>query len=394
MATQAQYNAITAQAVGYWPCNEGSGDVVANVNGTECQGVRNTITGLWDSDGIEDSCIKYPQNTNGVGNPYDGDTASIRITNGTVINFPTGNFSYSFWLKRQAGAGIYSTLDRATSIKGYIFGVDLNGKPTTYIRFNAADGTFVELNGDTAVDDGEWHHLAYTVDRAGFLRIYVDGVEDASVDISAFTNDIGSSVDLLVQLQGFGVVSSQDVFVDEICAFDRVLTPEEVVILASLPVSQPTLTESMSSWFHFEYDEWLRIGKPIPANLKTGRLNFNSNVVHKRLHSASVIAQTTGTTLDATIDLNGGQSRQTATLDLGLGRIAEDAINNDWLIWNLGTWDDDKWAEKPNYTFKAYRRLPVHTKGINAQLDLHANHAQDLKLSGVNLYYRNMNGAH
>jgi hypothetical protein len=159
------------------------------------------------------------------------------------------------------------------------------------------------------------------------------------------------------------------------------------------------LREITSSWWNFSHTDVERIGTTIPAALKTGRLNMGTNVIRKRYHSASVVAQTTGTTLDASISLNGGAAVQRTSIDMGINRIAEDAISNNWLLWNLGYWapsdgGDFKWAGTQTYAFKSHKRFPTHTKGINAQLALHTDHAQDMRISGAHLYYIPLRGAH
>ena len=59
----------------------------------------------------------------------------------------------------------------------------------------------VEINGVTtttavSVDDGKWHHAALVVDRASAqtAKLYIDGSEVVSVDVSAMTLDSGDFV--------------------------------------------------------------------------------------------------------------------------------------------------------------------------------------------------------
>lgn len=70
------------------------------------------------------------------------------------------------------------------------------------ITFTIHDGALgATITGTTALDDGEWHHIACSVDRNSEtgMQIYVDGVADATaVDPTTVVNAINAADDIVI----------------------------------------------------------------------------------------------------------------------------------------------------------------------------------------------------
>jgi hypothetical protein len=126
----------------------------------------------------------------------DIDRVKIRIDNPAVPADVGGNFTFEFWMKANladndswpANCGgfnwIYGNIIFDRDILGSgdygDYGISLhNGR----IRFGAGNGNGENtICGSTNVANGVWHHIAITRNSSGNgqMRIYVDGVQDAS----------------------------------------------------------------------------------------------------------------------------------------------------------------------------------------------------------------------
>lgn len=99
---------------------------------------------------------------------------------------------------------------------------------TGVIRFEYQGGGH---NGTNAINDGDWHHVAYTYD-GDTVKLYVDGIEDFSV--SGITVDTGNAgqtdVNIGSQLGGSVLIGS----IDDVRIFDVELTPAEIVTLSEI----------------------------------------------------------------------------------------------------------------------------------------------------------------
>jgi len=98
------------------------------------------------------------------------------------------------------------------------------------------------LRGNTAVNDGEWHHGALVVNEGANLRVpntllYVDGVEDSTFSGSDNTYNLGSRTDVSI---GRRATSNDRFFnglIDDVRIYDRALAAEEIAVLAKRPKS-------------------------------------------------------------------------------------------------------------------------------------------------------------
>ncbi len=86
------------------------------------------------------------------------------------------------------------------------------------------------VTGTTLVNDNEWHHVAYTYDGKT-IRLYVDGVEDATLDAVIDTGVAGeTNVNVGSQLGG----SLFQGLMDDVRIYQEVLTPEQIKFLSEI----------------------------------------------------------------------------------------------------------------------------------------------------------------
>lgn len=162
--------------------------------------------------------------------PGGGDAAEfngnnyLSIPGYTGIN-GAGARTVAMWTKTTTAAiqtfahwGASGTLSRA-SFKMQSSGV---------IRFEYQGGGH---NGIVPVNDGEWHHIAYTYD-GNTIKLYVDGVEDFSVSDIVINTSIAGETDVYIGSQAGSAKYIGSL--DDVRVFDVALTPEEVLILSNI----------------------------------------------------------------------------------------------------------------------------------------------------------------
>ncbi|MFN0250994.1 MAG: LamG-like jellyroll fold domain-containing protein [Kofleriaceae bacterium] len=117
-------------------------------------------------------------------------------TPGPTLDVGAGDFTLEWWMRGTAAAnpnsimcgnGIGWTssniiLDRDRHSQSPAFGAGVHSASLVWAVVGAA-GDSTSMCGDTIVADGQWHHVAVDRRRSdGRMRIFVDGVLDASAD--------------------------------------------------------------------------------------------------------------------------------------------------------------------------------------------------------------------
>lgn len=129
---------------------------------------------------------------------FDGSNDFVNCGDHANSQMTTGDFSVTFWAKF-TGTGEYyivSKQDGASDYDGYRFGFNA-GKTRSSLAVDFTNKTS-DVNGNRAVNDGVWHHFAYTVDRSGNLVGYIDGKVDKTTDISSISGSIDPDEDLIL----------------------------------------------------------------------------------------------------------------------------------------------------------------------------------------------------
>jgi hypothetical protein len=196
--------------VGYWPADEGAGEVAGDVVGDADLALRN---GAGWAPGVSGAALQL----DGV----DDDA----VTSGPVVD-TTGPYSVSAWVR----------LDRIPFFATAV-GQDGRRESSFFLQFSGADGRFAfSTIGDRAVADappeaGRWYHLVGTRGVDGTHTLYVDGVPQQDT----FTECAGRrSVGPLTvgrALFNGGEVDRWPGQVDEVRVFDRALSADEVAEL-------------------------------------------------------------------------------------------------------------------------------------------------------------------
>ncbi|MBN2129381.1 MAG: discoidin domain-containing protein [Sedimentisphaerales bacterium] len=210
--------------VGYYPLDEGAGDVAHDMSGAGHDGtLHNGMT--W----ISPAYLRGGVNCDG--------TADTRIELGTWNPAEgTGQLSLALWIRWAGGGGTY---------QGLIGKRDL-WPDTTMFQFQVRPengGTFRLETGSVAiVSPGNtlnplvqtWVHVAATFDGTT-ARLYLDGQEVASGAFSFYAAGEGSNMGIgCVTGGGAGYSGNTEVFsgdMDEVCIYNRSLSVEEVTLV-------------------------------------------------------------------------------------------------------------------------------------------------------------------
>lgn len=195
-------NAQSAEAVGIWNLDEGSGTVVNNRSGNST--VAGTISGTtWVMDGPNgDPALRFSASPDRVA--LGVITVPLRTTVAAWIRTTTSGVSTPMFSNR-APAGLY-------------FGVSGGGRLFVYNN----SGSPASLTSVMSVNDGKWHHVAWTSDGATYV-IYIDGKKDSA---SAQTRAASSGSAYI----GYDVPNGQTFVgsISQVSVYADILTAQEV----------------------------------------------------------------------------------------------------------------------------------------------------------------------
>lgn len=142
---------------------------------------------------------------------------------GDILNPGTNDYNFSVRINTTvSGNNLRIPLCQKTDgTFGYEFSLETDGSGNFFMRFrqNISGGTAIDVSSPTlsvTVNDGNWHNLAWSVDRNGFLIYYVDGASEGSDLVSSASGDnitvVGSFyVGASDNFAGGGVVDFADV---------------------------------------------------------------------------------------------------------------------------------------------------------------------------------------
>ena len=142
---------------------------------TPTSGGTKTATVIIDSDDCDEPSYSFTiQGTGippGTGLDFDGADDLVTIPNNAAQN--SLNFSVDFWIKTTDGLG--GVINKFTPDGNNGWRINLDGGRIEFYYYASASNYITRLlSPATKVDDGNWHHVAVTLD-SGNARCYVDG---------------------------------------------------------------------------------------------------------------------------------------------------------------------------------------------------------------------------
>ena len=96
------------------------------------------------------------------------------------LDFDTGDYTIECWAKRHTDSSVNFVLSKGSAAEGsYQIQITTAGIVEVIIRDSAASQ--LTHSSDTTINDTDWHHIVWVVDRSGNSEIYIDGSLDALV---------------------------------------------------------------------------------------------------------------------------------------------------------------------------------------------------------------------
>jgi hypothetical protein len=169
---------------------------------------------------------------------FNGVNQYVEVPSYAAINFGTNDFSIDAWVKRatnDTGSSVRNIVDKrdeSGGVRGYAF--YLSGSLGT-LGFQLGDGPFSNYGSTLAVpNDGQWHHVAVTVDRdnTNGVLFYLNGSADSVPrNPVARSGSVSTTAPLRVGSRSSMVDFLFSGSIDEVELFSRVLAQEEIATI-------------------------------------------------------------------------------------------------------------------------------------------------------------------
>ena len=207
----------SSSRVAWWKLDSTLGNILADSAGT--------------NDGIK---INSPTSVSGIVDnafSFDGINDYVKVSDNPALDFGTGDFSVSTWVKTIDRSGIDVILDKRIETSGFIQGYCLyiyHGK----LGFQLANGMgWTNYVSNTSISDGRWHQVTVSVDRDLISggKWYVDGQLVDSFNPTGRVGSLSNSADLTLGRRSDhptwpGYFNGS---LDEVMLFDRSLSASQ-----------------------------------------------------------------------------------------------------------------------------------------------------------------------
>lgn len=244
---------------GYWPFNEGSGTITADLSGNGNNGVLAGATLSWDTDGTRGVHLNF--NATGISTNYvnAGNSQSLKIT---------GNQTIAMWVNPVNFSTTRNVFNKAYGGEGMI-AIQTNGFPLYYYGTSGLNGSpfqsYAMAGANcTALTPGTWTHIAIVRDLTNMkLKWYKNGQACTEANAS-YSSATASNNNFLM---GVGTSASLYGRMDDFFIYNKALSPSEInsLILGTASTAIPyyfnsveayTTSPSLSGW---EYREEIKI---------------------------------------------------------------------------------------------------------------------------------------
>jgi len=153
-------------------------------------------------------------------------------------------FSYGCWVWPDGGSqALFSRMDNSLGVRGW----DLylaDGQPMAHFIHNWPDDAF-RADSNERIPMGKWSHLFVTYDGSGKkegIKLYING-RSVGITMGADTLKSAIKVNKPLRLGGRDQATGFKGKLDDIRLYERVLTPQEVALLAETDPLRPVLAQ-------------------------------------------------------------------------------------------------------------------------------------------------------
>ncbi|MBS1797445.1 MAG: carboxypeptidase regulatory-like domain-containing protein [Acidobacteria bacterium] len=184
---------------------------------------------------------------------FDGADDGVVAADNATLDFGSNqDFSIDAWIKPSPTGGSIMTILDKRDTAGPIFGYALslvNGN----LVLQLADGGFTNFGvGGADLRDGQWHHVAVTVDRDFDLVFYVDGAPIGNLSPVTRNGDLSNAAPFRIGAHADTPGFYFDGAIDELQVFGRALSAAEVAAIAGAGVAgqcRPTAVAAPANVF-------------------------------------------------------------------------------------------------------------------------------------------------
>ncbi len=200
--------------VGMWLFDEGKGTTISDSSGL-------------GNDGETEGGPKWVAGKFGGGLEFDGVDDMVVIPDADALEFE-GDFTLAAWIMTDAAGGDPPSIitkgyhDRSNTKPWYLMYYRPTGTITLYLRSLADENSVAD--GTTPVNDGEWHHVV-CMKADDEVKVYIDGVEDASVPLLGQDTYGGNDYPLVFMRHYDRYLAG---VLDEVAIFKKALTEGEI----------------------------------------------------------------------------------------------------------------------------------------------------------------------
>ena len=213
LAGQSSAEIDPATIVGVWLLDEGTGDVAKDSSGND-----------YDGEVIE---AKWVQGKFGKALEFDGNQARVDCGDVDALDFGTGDFTLSVWVKAAAsGAGEVGNGWSRILDKHYITGFCLmRSAGGAKAQFEVGGNAATTITTKNVFDD-DWHHIVAIRHDDTKSKIYIDGVLD--VEGNLVGGNMDNDLHFCMGYDNLGLGGNMKCLLDDVAIFNVALTDDDV----------------------------------------------------------------------------------------------------------------------------------------------------------------------
>jgi hypothetical protein len=162
---------------------------------------------------------------------FDGVSARVNAGYRSSFNFGASNFTLSAWIKPEADCLNRYILSKYRNPDPNSYGIGTAGGSVNTYAFIVDQHPATAVSGSMGMADGGYHQMLVTYTRGGLMRVYLDGVERDSADISGEPGLMENNQPLLIGSLADGSGAGLQVFhgvIDDVRIYNRALSASEV----------------------------------------------------------------------------------------------------------------------------------------------------------------------
>jgi len=214
--------------VAYWKFDEGADDTCSGGTNDTCDSTQNGLDGaktnaVWQS---EDMCVS------GKCLYFDGSGDYVTVTDGgsnDPQDLGISDFTTCVWTKFLGGTAYGRIIQdgQYNSVNGWeITKNNQDDDFNFYVGFYTDSSKTRQFWTGQTYKKNTWYYLCATFDRDGYSKIYIDGVQDGSLDISSFPSESISNSNNLTM--GYGSGNAYNGFIDEVKIYPYVRSAAQI----------------------------------------------------------------------------------------------------------------------------------------------------------------------